>query len=217
MIESNYKRICDEISTASKGRSIKLIGASKTMPVERIREAYDSGMRFFGENRIQEGIGKIQFLPADIEWHFIGHLQTNKAREAVRFFSWIQSVDSLRLLNAIEKEATKQQKKMSLLLEINLGNEESKSGLDATQIEELISSKLEWSRILGLMSIPPFFEDPEQVRPYFQTLRKLAEPYPQLTELSMGMSHDYVVAIEEGATMVRIGTALFGERRGLKP
>ena len=161
---------------------------------------------------MQEGMAKIQSLPADIEWHFIGHLQTNKAREAVRFFSWIQSVDSLRLLNAIEKEATKQQKKMSLLLEINLGNEESKSGLDATQIEELISTKLEWSGILGLMAIPPFFEDPEKARPYFQDLRKLAEPYPQLTEFSMGMSHDYVVAIQEGATMVRIGTALFGER-----
>jgi pyridoxal phosphate enzyme (YggS family) len=212
MIESNYKRIRDEISNASKGRTVKLIGASKTMPVERIQEAYDAGMRFFGENRIQEGVTKIQSLPADIEWHFIGHLQTNKAREAVRFFSWIQSVDSLRLLNAIEKEAAKQQKKMSLLLEINLGNEDSKSGIDPAQIQELISTKLEWSRILGLMAIPPFFEDPETVRPYFQTLKQLAQPYPQLTELSMGMSHDYVVAIQEGATMVRIGTALFGER-----
>jgi pyridoxal phosphate enzyme (YggS family) len=212
MIESNYKRISDEIARAGKGRSVKLIGASKTMPAERIQEGYDAGMRFFGENRIQEGIPKIQSLPADIEWHFIGHLQTNKARDAVRYFSWIQSVDSLKLLNAIEKEAAKVQKQMSLLLEINLGNEETKGGLDSTQIEELISTKLEWCAIHGLMAIPPFFENPEEVRPYFQTLRKLAEPYSQLTELSMGMSHDYIVAIEEGATIVRIGTALFGER-----
>jgi len=212
MIESNYEKIRKEIDTAAPARQVKIIGASKTMPAHRIQEAYDAGMRLFGENRIQEAIPKIQALPDDIEWHFIGHLQTNKVRDGVRHFSWIQSVDSARLLEAIEKEATKQQKKMSLLVEINLGNEESKHGLDVNQIDALLSTKLDWSVIRGVMALPPFFEDPEKARPYFQKLRKIAEAYPQLTELSMGMSQDYLVAVEEGATMVRIGTALFGER-----
>jgi pyridoxal phosphate enzyme (YggS family) len=213
MIQSNYQRIRNEIAAAANGRPVKLIGASKTMAPEKIRQAYDSGLRCFGENRIQEAVAKIPVLPSDIEWHFIGHLQRNKVQEAVRFFSWIQSVDSQRLLNAIEKEAAKQQKRMLLLLEVNVANEQTKHGLLPEALKELLHTKLEWTEIRGLMAIPPFYEDPELVRPHFQTLRELAASDPGLKELSMGMSHDYKVAIEEGATMVRIGTALFGKRK----
>jgi len=215
MVQSNYQKIHTAVTAAAAGKPIKIIGASKTMPAERIREAYNAGMRFFGENRIQEAISKIPVLPDDIEWHFIGHLQTNKVRDAVRFFSWIQSVDSTRLLAAIEKEAARQQKKMLLLVEMNLGGEETKHGLDPGDLSDLMNIKSEWTEIRGLMAIPPFFKNPELVRPYFQKLRMVAESHPQLTELSMGMSQDYLVAIEEGATMVRIGTALFGERKNL--
>jgi pyridoxal phosphate enzyme (YggS family) len=214
MVEHNYARIESQVAAAAKNRRVKIIGASKTVSTDRIHEVYDAGLRCFGENRIQEALPKIQNLPNDIEWHFIGHLQTNKAKDAVRHFAWIHSVDSERLLRTIEKEAAKQKKKMLLLIEINLGGEESKHGIEPSKLPPLlnVAKDLEWSEIRGLMAIPPFLENPEDVRPYFQKLNGLATPH-QLPELSMGMSHDYVIAIEEGATMVRIGTALFGERK----
>jgi pyridoxal phosphate enzyme (YggS family) len=214
MIQSNFRKIQAEVAAAGADRPVKIIGASKTVQAEKLKEAYDLGMRSFGENRIQEAIPKIKTLPEDIEWHFIGHLQSNKVRDAVRYFSWIQSVDSSRLLHLIEKEASKQQKQISILFEVNLGGEETKHGLPPELLKEALETgrNLEHVRIEGLMAIPPFFEDPEQLRPYFRRLKELASMHPQLTELSMGMSHDYLVAIEEGATMVRIGTALFGER-----
>ena len=214
MIQSNFNKIQMEIAAAAAGRKVKIIGASKTVPPEKLQEAYDVGLRIFGENRIQEAIPKIEALPEDIEWHFIGHLQSNKVRDAVRYFSWIQSVDSLRLLNRINKEASKQQKQISILFEINLGGEETKHGLSPELLKEALeaSKNLEHVRLQGLMAIPPFFEDPEQVRPYFRRLKELAAIHVALKELSMGMSHDYIFAVEEGATMVRIGTALFGER-----
>jgi pyridoxal phosphate enzyme (YggS family) len=214
MIQSNLSKIQAEVAAAAAGRAVKIIGASKTVPAEKLREAYNLGLRSFGENRIQEAIPKIKDLPENIEWHFIGHLQSNKVRDAVRHFSWIQSVDSSRLLLLIDKEAAKQQKQISVLFEINLGGEETKHGLSPELLKEALETggNLEHARIQGLMAIPPFFEDPEQVRPYFRRLKDLASMHPALTELSMGMSHDYFVAIEEGATMVRIGTALFGER-----
>jgi pyridoxal phosphate enzyme (YggS family) len=214
MIESNFRKIQAEVAAAAAGRTVKIIGASKTVSTERIREAYDAGMRSFGENRIQEAIPKIKTLPNDIEWHFIGHLQSNKVREAVRYFSWIQSVDSSRLLQLIEKESSKQQKQISILFEINLGGEQTKHGLAPELLKQALEStaNLKNVRIRGLMAIPPFFDDPARVRPYFRRLKELAAGHPALTELSMGMSHDYIVAIEERATMVRIGTALFGER-----
>ena len=208
-----------EILSRVGERKVKVIAVSKTQPGAKLREAYEAGVRVFGENRIQEAIPKIQELSSlPVEWHFIGHLQTNKSRDAVRFFSWIHSIDSIKLLHHIEKEAAKQSKRMSLLLEINLGGEESKSGTTEKDLPELLQEgkDLTWGRIRGLMTIPPFLEDVEKVRPYFQRLRGLRDQYrpeyPELTELSMGMSHDYVVAIEEGATLIRIGTALFGER-----
>jgi PLP dependent protein len=213
MIQSNFNKIQAEVAAAA-GRAVKIIGASKTVPAERLREAYDAGMRSFGENRIQEAIPKILALPEDIEWHFIGHLQSNKVRDAVRYFSWIQSVDSSRLLHRIENEASKQQKQISILFEINVGGEETKHGMAPELLKQVLESSrnLEHARIRGLMAIPPFFEEADHVRPYFRRLKELASSHPALTELSMGMSHDYIVAIEEGATMVRIGTALFGER-----
>ena len=214
MIESRLRKIQAEISAAAGSRSVKIIGASKTVTPERIREAYDAGLRCFGENRIQEAIPKIQNLPPDIEWHFIGHLQSNKVRDAVSYFSCIESVDTLRLLARIDQEAVKQNKSMTALIEINLGGEATKHGADPAELEVLLqeSRKLQNTEVRGFMAIPPFHEDAERVRPYFQRLRSLASAYPHLSELSMGMSHDYIVAIEEGATIVRIGTALFGER-----
>jgi pyridoxal phosphate enzyme (YggS family) len=216
MIELNLQRIQSEIEKVAKHK-VKLIGASKTVPPHRIREAYDAGLHRFGENKIQEGIKKIEELPKDIEWHFIGHLQSNKVRQAVSSFSCIQSVDSNRLLSLIDSEAKKQQKLIPVLIEINLAGEDSKHGLAPEKLKEILdaSDAYENVQVQGLMAIPPFLEDPERVRPYFRRLREMAQPYPQLKELSMGMSHDYIAAIEEGATIVRIGTALFGER--IKP
>ncbi len=214
MIASNYAEIRAGIQSAAAGRAVKLIGVTKTVSSERIAEAYRTGLRCFGENRVQEALPKITTLPADIEWHFIGHLQSNKAREAVRNFSWIHSVDSVRLMSLIEKEAAKIQKKMNLLLEVNSGGEETKHGMEPDAVSEAVTAslKLEWCRVLGLMTVPPFYEDAEKVRPYFRMLREIAAPFTVLKELSMGMSHDYMVAIEEGSTIVRIGTALFGLR-----
>jgi PLP dependent protein len=214
MIQSNFSKIQAEVTAAAVARTVKIIGASKTVPPEGLQEAYDAGLRSFGENRIQEAIPKIEALPQDIEWHFIGHLQSNKVRDAVRYFSWIQSIDSSRLLLLIDKEASKQQKQISILFEINLGGEETKHGLSPELLKEALQTgrNLKHVRVRGLMAIPPFFEDPEQVRPFFRRLKDLASTDPRLTELSMGMSHDYIVALEEGATMIRIGTALFGER-----
>ena len=214
-ITANWEQILRSIGN----RNVKIVAVSKTHPAERLREAFQAGVRVFGENRIQEAVPKIQELSVlPIEWHFVGHLQTNKSRDAVRFFSWIHSIDSIRLLQHVEKEAAKQSKRMDLLLEINLGGEESKSGVTEKELPELLEAGrgLSWCTICGLMTIPPYLEDVTMARPYFKRLRELQQlylqEYPQLTELSMGMSHDYVAAIEEGATIVRIGTALFGER-----
>jgi pyridoxal phosphate enzyme (YggS family) len=218
-IRENFERIRERLTAASMGREVKILAASKTMPPEILEEAFRVGVRVFGENRIQEAIPKIQALSAlEIEWHFIGHLQTNKAREAVRYFSCIQSVDSVRLMRMIEKEAEKLGKSMDLFFEIDLAGEETKHGMPPDQLSEALaaSSDLKWSKVGGLMIIPPFFENPEQTRPFFRKLRDLrnqhAERFPDLKELSMGMSHDYVVAVEEGATVIRVGTSLFGPR-----
>jgi len=208
-----------ELERAAPDRKVKLIAVTKTVEPQRIREAFSAGARIFGENRIQEALPKIREL-ADLgaEWHFIGHLQTNKARDAVASFSYIQSVDSVKLLREIEKQAAKIRKNMDLLLELNLGEEASKHGFARENLAEALQAgkSLEWCKVRGLMSVPPYFDDPEQVRPFFHELRELRDrwinDFPLLTELSMGMSNDYMVAIQEGATMVRIGTAIFGER-----
>jgi pyridoxal phosphate enzyme (YggS family) len=214
MIQEKVKTVLQQI-----GPEVKLIAVSKTVPPERITEAYEAGVRSFGENRIQEAVPKVTALShLNIEWHFIGHLQTNKAKEAVRHFSWIQSIDSLKLLHQVEKEAAKQQKQIRGLLELNLGNEGSKHGLDESEVGTILRAtrELQWTKIYGFMIIPPFFEDPELVRPYFRKLREIRQKwhaeYPDLYELSMGMSHDFEIAVQEGATMVRVGSYIFGSR-----
>ena len=203
-------------------KNVRLVAVSKTVPAALMKEAIDAGVDIFGENYIQETRPKFNELAAyPISWHFIGHLQTNKAKYAVRLFDLIHSVDSLRLAREIDKQAKKVNKIQEILVQINIGKEASKSGADAETVSNLIKdvSCLENLSVKGLMIMPPFFNDPEKVRPYFFALRNLRDQIHQtlkrvdLHELSMGLSNDFEVAIEEGATFVRIGTAIFGERR----
>jgi pyridoxal phosphate enzyme (YggS family) len=229
-IAENLSRVREEIDAAARraGRQsedVALMAVSKTFPAERIREAYAAGLRLFGENRVQEFAGKIDSLRdlRDVEWHLIGHLQTNKAAKAVELFAAVDSVDSLRLAQKLNSFAHQLGRKLKVLIEINVGGEAAKSGVapDSGELEELLlaAPELEQLEFRGLMTVPPFTEDPQQARPYFQKLCKVRDqivarrlPAVDLSELSMGMSHDFEVAIEEGATCVRLGTAIFGER-----
>jgi len=229
-IERNIGQLRQRINAASHrvGRDpneIILLAVSKTFPSERIREAYTAGLRVFGENRVQEFSGKAESLRdlADAEWHLIGHLQTNKAAKAAELFSAIDSVDSLKLAQKLNSAAGQLGKKLSTLIEINIGGEEVKSGVAAgsPELEAILAGapQLDNLAIVGLMTIPPFNDDPQQARPYFQQLRELRDmiaarrlPAVGMDVLSMGMSHDFEVAIEEGSTCVRVGTAIFGER-----
>lgn len=204
---------------------ITLMAVSKTFAVEHIREAYTAGLRVFGENRVQEFSGKAALL-ADLketEWHMIGHLQTNKAASAAELFTAIDSLDSLRLAEKLNASAEKLGKKLGVLIEINVGGETAKNGVapDSGELEDLLTAapKLECLDFRGLMGIPPFTEDTQEARPYFRRLRALRDqiaarrlPAVRVEALSMGMSHDFEIAIEEGSTCVRVGTAIFGER-----
>jgi pyridoxal phosphate enzyme (YggS family) len=202
-------------------KSVRLVAVSKTVPADRVKEAIDAGVDILGENYVQETRTKFNELAAyPVSWHFIGHLQTNKAKYAVRLFDLIHSVDSLRLARELDKQAKKVNKVQDILIQINIGKEASKSGADAEKAANLIqdASCLENLSVKGLMIMPPFFNDPEKVRPYFSALRNLRDQVQRLSgvglhELSMGLSNDFEVAVEEGATFVRIGTAIFGERR----
>lgn len=227
-IKENIERVRERIMAACRrsGRQpedVKLIAISKTFPAERIREAYEAGLRDFGENRVQEADAKRPAL-ADltITWHLVGHLQTNKAKSARELFHWIHSVDSLRLAEKLDKSAVCSGERLPVLLEVNLGEELSKSGVREAEVMPLAEqiSRLATLELRGLMGIPPFSEDAEQSRPHFRRLREAARkleaanlPGVSMHELSMGMSHDFEVAIEEGATMIRVGTAIFGERK----
>jgi PLP dependent protein len=229
-IAENLARVRQRIEAAARraGRrseEIALMAVSKTFPAERIREAYDAGLRLFGENRVQEFAGKVASLRNlhDAEWHLIGHLQTNKAVKAVELFAAVDSVDSLRLAQKLNTSAQQLGKKIKVLIEINVGSEAAKSGVgpESRELEELLSAaaELEHLEIRGLMTIPPFTEDPQQARPYFRKLHELRDQVAarrlaavNMDVLSMGMSHDFEVAIEEGSTCVRVGTAIFGER-----
>ncbi len=201
---------------------VRLVAVSKTVPPEGIREAYAAGLRDFGENRVQEAQSKHGALSdLQITWHLIGHLQTNKAKPACGIFRWVHSVDSLRLAERLDSAANTPGKRLPVLLEINLGGEESKSGVREDAMIELARqvAALPHLELRGLMTIPPFLDDPEEVRPFFARLAALARridaerlPKISMRELSMGMSHDFEVAVEQGATMVRIGTAIFGSR-----
>lgn len=225
-IAANYRLILSRLAAAAQrvGRSphlVQVLGASKTVAVDRIRQAVAAGLRRFGENYLQEAKPKIAALAQEqISWHFIGHLQSNKAREAVRYFDLIHSVDRPSLATALEQAAAKIGKIQDILLEINLAGEASKSGAPPTEAADLLHHclGLPHLRVVGLMALPPWDPDPEASRPYFRALRQLRDrlqqqfPGTSLPELSMGMSADYEVAVEEGATLVRLGTALFGPR-----
>lgn len=201
---------------------MKLVAVTKTVPPDRIRQAYEAGVRDFGENRVQEAEAKRSAL-SDLTatWHLIGHLQSNKAKPARELFHWVHSVDSQRIATKLHNSAVCSGERLQVLLEVNLGDEPSKSGAKENEILQLAeqSGALETLELRGLMTIPPFFEEPEQARPFFRRLRELAAkiesahlPGVAMKDLSMGMSHDFEVAIEEGATIVRVGTAIFGER-----
>ena len=216
-VRENYLRILERIQAAAarSGRSpetIQLIAVTKTVPVVSIREAADAGIRHIGENRLQEALPKReQVHDPSLTWHFIGHLQTNKARKVVEHFDWVQCVDRPDLADKLNQASTKM---LPVLIEVNMGGEQSKSGIHPDELEKFVKSFRQYERLdlRGLMTIPPFFENAEEVRPYFKALRRHADRLG-LRELSMGMSHDFEVAVEEGATMVRIGTSLFGERQ----
>ena len=199
---------------------VLVVAVAKTFPVSAVREAVAAGINDVGENRVQEAKAKIAEIDAPYRWHMVGHLQTNKARLAVRLFDWIQSLDSLKLARELETAVSGLGKPVRTLVEVNLAQELSKTGLTETDLFSFLEQAMSLPSlsIEGLMVMPPVDPDPERGRPYFQRLRRLrdeaASRFPQLalTHLSMGMSHDFEVAVEEGATMVRIGTAIFGER-----
>lgn len=218
-VEKNIQAACEK---AGRSRDeVTLVAVSKTKPVSMLMEAYDSGIRIFGENKVQELCDKYEQMPKDIQWHMIGHLQTNKVKYLVDKAALIHSVDSVHLAKVIQKEAEKKQVTVPILIEVNVAEEESKFG---TTLEEALQMVREISlfpnvRIEGLMTIAPFVENPEENRKYFRALRQLAVDINaknidnvHVRILSMGMTNDYMVAIEEGATMVRVGTGIFGER-----
>lgn len=225
-LEKNYSDLCAGIRQATEkaGRdpgSVRLLAVSKKVPAERLRILWGLGHRLYGENRVQEARVKIPDMPAGGEWHFIGGLQTNKAKEAVEWFDVIESVDRVELAQELQKRAETAGKNLKVLLEINVGGEAAKHGAKPEQAEQLLRTVNGLSRleVRGLMAIPPFREEPEQARPFFRKLREIRDSLEQvcgagLPDLSMGMSHDFPVAIAEGATLVRIGTALFGPRAG---
>ncbi len=229
-ISENITALRDRITRAAervsrRPEAISLMAVTKTQTAERIREAYDAGLRLFGENRVQEFAGKARALAGltGAEWHMIGHLQTNKSGKAAELFSAVDSVDSLKLAEKLNANAQELEKKLAILIEINIGGEEAKSGIapNSPELEALLQAapRLEALIFRGLMTVPPFTEDPEDGRPYFHKLRKLRDaiaarkiPAISMDVLSMGMSHDFEIAIAEGSTCVRVGTAIFGER-----
>jgi PLP dependent protein len=226
-VTENVLRINERVEAACvrSGRErgdISLVGVTKMVPVDRIREGVEAGVRILGENYVQEAAKKMQALSDfPVSWHFIGHLQSNKARVALESFACIQTLDRESLARELNRQANKLGKRISVLIQVNTGYEESKSGLPPENLFSFykLISPLDGLDVRGLMGLPPYFDDPEEVRPHFRHLREMLDrlrdhaPTPaQLCELSMGMSHDFEVAVEEGATMVRIGTALFGTR-----
>lgn len=227
----NIAAVQDRILAAARraGRSpadVTLMAVTKTFPPARIREAYDAGLRVFGENRVQEFAEKVAEMAdlRDAVWHMIGHLQTNKAGKAAELFYAVDSVDSVKLAEKLDATARKLGKKLSVLIEVNVGGEAAKSGVAVAsrELEEILGAapRFEALEFRGLMTVPPYADDPETARPFFRRLRELRNatagrklPGVGMEVLSMGMSHDFEVAIEEGSTCVRVGTAIFGERR----
>jgi len=226
-MKARLQRVQERIRAAARacGRpesDIRLVAVSKTMPAEIVKEAIDIGITDFGENYIQEAREKITTLSAHpVAWHYIGHLQSNKAKYAVRMFDLIHSVDSLKLAKELDKYAKKIDKVQAILIQVNVAKEDSKSGVYIEDTLRMVREirRLEKIAVKGLMTMPPYFNAPEKARPFFAALRQLRDqikneniPNISMEELSMGMTGDFEAAIEEGATMVRIGTAIFGER-----
>jgi len=227
MIRDNLSRIRETITQAARNsgrdpREVTLVAVSKLVDIETIQEAVDCGHLVYGENYLQEAAGKISHFPSTVHWHFIGHLQSNKARQAVELFDMVETVARLKIARALDHHARLLNKNLSILVQVNTGREEQKSGVLPEDAEGLVRAIAQETtlQIRGLMTMPPFGADPEQSRPYFRELRELAQQLAaqglfadnKHIELSMGMSADYPVAIEEGATLVRVGTALFGNR-----
>jgi pyridoxal phosphate enzyme (YggS family) len=222
-IEHIRKRI--EAACARSGRDadfVRLVAVSKTKPATMIDEAVATGQSLFGESYVQDFLGKVDDVRSAVEWHFIGALQSNKVKYLRGKVAMIHSVDRLSLAREIDKQWAKVERPVEILVQVNLGREESKSGADEEELAGLVRkiADLPFLRIRGLMTLPPYLDDPEEVRPYFRRLRELSEhiaalnlPGVEMAELSMGMSHDFEVAVEEGATLVRVGTAIFGERK----
>jgi pyridoxal phosphate enzyme (YggS family) len=225
-VVANYRALLQRIGEAAAraGRNptdVKLLGAAKSQGVELVRAAIRAGVKIIGENYVQEARNKQKQVEDSAEWHMIGHLQRNKARLAVEVFDLIHSLDNVALARELDREGRKRSKTVRVLLEVNLAGEESKTGIAKDKVADLLRAAGELSNlsIEGLMAVPPYRENPEDVRPYFKTLRELRDALRELhiadvdlKELSMGMTHDYAIAVEEGATIVRIGTALFGPR-----
>ena len=223
-IRENLLRVIDRIEKAAlrAGRDpkeIKLVAVSKTVEPARIREAIEAGASLLGENYVQEAQKKIGMIGRPVAWHFIGHLQSNKAKVAVQLFDMIHSLDSVHLAEELNRRATQEGRVLKVLIEVNLAREATKFGTDEEKLFTLTKriKELDHLSLEGLMTMPPFFDSPEESRPYFIELRKWKERMGQegmpIEELSMGMSNDFEIAIEEGATYVRVGTAIFGPRQ----
>ena len=199
--------------------AVRLLAVSKTYGPDAVRAAAAAGQRLFGENRVQEAAAKIPECPGNLEWHLIGHLQSNKAALAARLFDWVHSVDSAKLLEALDRHAADAGRTLRALVQVNVSGERAKSGLAPAAVPDVLAlaDRLRNVRIVGLMTIPPLAEDPETARPFFRKLRELRDGWAaatgfDLAELSMGMTHDLDVAVAEGATFVRVGTGIFGAR-----
>ena len=227
-LKDNLESVMERMHAAAvrcgrQPEEVRLVAVSKTVPADQIEKAIVAGVQFLGENYVQEARDKFNALSTyPTSWHFIGHLQSNKAKYAVRIFSLIHSVDSLKLARALNKQAAKVDKIQDILIQVNIAEEATKSGVQVEETLELVRhvSQLEHLSLKGLMTMPPYFYAPEKARPFFKALRELrdkimAEKMPdvRLDELSMGMTGDFEVAIEEGATLIRVGTAIFGERQ----
>lgn len=213
-LKENYEHICSQLP-----ENVTLVAVSKTHPVEKIQEVYNLGQRIFGENKVQELVEKAPFLPKDIQWHLIGHLQTNKVKYIAEFVDTIQSVDSEKLLEEINKQAAKFHRKIKVLLQVKIAEEDTKFGLEISETKELFQKYLQGGfenvEITGLMGMATFTEDQEQIRREFLFLKRLFNQLSlqqPLTTLSMGMSGDFPLAIECGANSVRVGSAIFGNR-----
>ncbi len=221
-VQQRIRAACERADR--EANSVTLLAVSKTRPPETIQAAADCGLVFFGENKVQEARAKIPLCPGRLRWHFIGHLQSNKCREAVELFEMIQSVDSLSLAREISKRAEQAARTLPVLLEVNVAGEASKFGYTPEKLRAELKelNALPRLEVRGLMTVPPWTSEPEKARPHFQRLRELKREGEQvlsapLPHLSMGMSGDFEVAIEEGATIIRVGTALFGPRTRARP